>query len=90
MDTRKLKDLAVNESGLIFDPSTGDVFTSNATGVSIISSLKEGKDMGEVKRDVCALYDVDDETAEKDIFDFLGRLGNCGLIREYGPLRESV
>jgi hypothetical protein len=82
MDTRKLKDLAVNESGLIFDPSTGDVFTSNSTGVMIISCLKEGKDVSGIKEDVCAAYDIDGETVEKDVFDFLSQLGTCGLIRE--------
>jgi hypothetical protein len=80
MDTRRLKDLAVNESGLIFDPSTGEVFTSNATGVMIIGLLKNGKDINEIKEGISAVYAVDDETVEKDVYDFLSQLGICGLM----------
>jgi len=79
MDTRSLNDLAVNESGLIFDPHNGDIFTSNATGVMIINSLKEKKGIDAIKMNISALYEIDDETLEKDIFDFLNQLSNCGF-----------
>ncbi|MBI4826675.1 MAG: PqqD family protein [Nitrospirae bacterium] len=82
MDTNKLKDLAVNESGLIFDPSTGYIFTSNAQGILIMNALKEGKGIDEIKQIILDAYDVNADTAEKDVFDFLGQLANCGLIKD--------
>lgn len=80
MDTRRLKDLAVNESGLIFEPSTGYVFSSNTTGILIINALKEGRNINEIKHIIAGAYDVEDNTVEKDIFDFLCQLATCGLI----------
>jgi len=82
MDTHKLKDLAVNESGLIFEPSTGYIFTSNPTGIEIMNALKEGQEIHDIKRILAENYDVDEDTAEKDVFDFLGQLITCGLVRE--------
>lgn len=82
MDTNKLKDLAVNESGLIFDPSTGYIFTSNPTGILIMNALKEGKSIDEIKESILDAYDVNADTAEKDVFDFIGQLSNCGLIKD--------
>ncbi|MBI5326792.1 MAG: PqqD family protein [Deltaproteobacteria bacterium] len=81
MDIQKLKDLAVNESGLIFEPSTGYIFTSNTTGILIINSLKDGKDTSEIKKIVVDTYDINEDIAEKDIFDFISNLANCGLIK---------
>lgn len=80
MDARRLKDLAINESGLIFEPSTGYVFSSNPTGILIINALKEGRDINEIKHTIAGVYDVEDNTVEKDIFDFLGQLATYGLI----------
>lgn len=82
MDIRRLKDLAVNDSGLIFDPSNGDIFTSNAIGVMIINLLKEKKDIIDIRREIFAVYDVDDEILEKDLYDFLNQLSNCGFSWE--------
>lgn len=82
MDTRNLKELAVNESGLIFNPTTGDIFTSNSPGIVIINALKAGKNINDIIVEISSTFDVDDETAEKDIFDFLGQLNNYGLVQE--------
>jgi len=82
MDTRRLQALAISESGLIFEPVSGYIFTSSTTGILIINALKEGKGVHEIKTIVSDAFDVDEKTVEKDIFDFISQLINCGLIKE--------
>ena len=37
-----LKDLALSDTGFVFDPYTGATFTTNATGLAILQALREG------------------------------------------------
>ncbi len=69
-----LKNLAISETGLIFDPSTGSIFTSNTTGVQILMALKEGKEADEIKESLVEDFEVDPNKAEMDIQDFLNQL----------------
>lgn len=76
------KNIAVSENGFIFNPMTGDSFSVNETGVFILEKLKE--DLGE--QAILALlmeeYDLDQYTAEKDLFDFLSLLKSYQLTNE--------
>ena len=38
----RLKDLALSESGFVFDPYTGATFTANGTGLAVLRGLREG------------------------------------------------
>lgn len=38
---QRLIDLAVSESGFVFDPWSGNTFTVNATGLVLLAGLKE-------------------------------------------------
>lgn len=82
LDTKKLKELAISESGLIFDPSTGVIYTSNPVGMLIINALKEGKDRNEIMNHIKENFEVDDGMAEKDLFDFTNQLISNGLIKD--------
>ncbi len=79
-DTQKLRELAISDHGMIFDPSTGYIFTSNDVSVTIIKALKEGKDNEEIKRLIVNKFDIDEETVEKDLFDFMHQLIASGLV----------
>jgi hypothetical protein len=37
------KNIAISDSGFIFNPSSGDSFSTNQVGLEIIRLLKEGK-----------------------------------------------
>jgi len=41
--TQRLKDLAVSDSGFLFDPLSGATFTLNPAGRTILDGLKAGK-----------------------------------------------
>lgn len=81
-DTTKLKELAISETGLLFDPSTGYMFTSNAVGVLILSALRDNKDVQEIKELVLKVHEADEDAVDRDLFEFLNQLMSFGLIKE--------
>jgi hypothetical protein len=81
-DTRTLKELAISESGLIFDPATGSIYTSNPVGLLILGALKEGKEAVDIRNMVVKNYEIDEQTAERDIYDFYSQLHSSGVIRD--------
>jgi hypothetical protein len=72
--------LALSDSGFIFNPSNGDSFSTNAVGTDIIRLLKEGKSFDALKKDIVAKYDVDEILFEKDFHDFVSQLQDHYLL----------
>ncbi len=77
---RLKKNIAVSESGFIFDPTSGESFTLNPVAMDIISLLKQGKNDKEIQKSLSDLYDVDEATLEKDYFQFLFLLNSNQLL----------
>lgn len=65
------KNIAISESGFLFNPSTGDSFSTNPMGKVIISLIKEGADLSFIIQQIHLKYAVDQDTIEKDLADFL-------------------
>lgn len=42
MAANHLKELALSDSGFVFDPFTGATFTVNATGLTTLQALRDG------------------------------------------------
>ncbi|MCW3082983.1 MAG: hypothetical protein JWP12_349 [Bacteroidetes bacterium] len=76
------KNIAISESGFIFDPSTGNSFTTNPIGLEILQLIKEGREQNEIKKHITAGYHVDDNTFEKDFYDFISTLQQLKLTVE--------
>ncbi len=74
------KNIAVSESGFVFNPTTGDSFSLNNVGTEILKLMKDGKSEGDIKNTIRAWYDIDEETLEKDYYDFLKMLGQFKLL----------
>lgn len=66
-----LKNLALSDTGFVFNPSTGDSFSVNPIGLGILKDLKDGKNEDEIKKRMLTEYQTDKETIEKDLYDFL-------------------
>lgn len=75
------KNLAVSETGFIFNPSSGDSFSANPIGAEVLNLLKEDKDLAAIKANLLERYDVDDSQLEKDIDDFLVLLRDNNLLQ---------
>jgi len=72
--------LALNDEGFIFDPVTGNSFTTNRVGLWIIKQLKEGRKISEILQEMTTRFEVDAETAERDLTDFIEQLRHYKLI----------
>jgi hypothetical protein len=65
------KNVAISESGFIFNPTTGDSFSTNPIGLEIIRMLKDEKSKEEIRKSILSKYITDDSTFEKDYYDFV-------------------
>ena len=74
------KNIATSEEGFIFNPGTGDSFTTNEIGTEIISLLKEEKTQRMIIDIICAKYDVDQNLFEKDLDDYLSQLKDNTIL----------
>ncbi|MBN3035696.1 MAG: PqqD family protein [Bacteroidales bacterium] len=74
------KNVAISESGYLFNPGTGESFSVNPIGVGIIQMLREGKSEDEIRSEMLSQYDIDADTMEKDLQDFIGFLKQYALI----------
>jgi len=77
---RLKKNIATSEEGFIFNPATGDSFTTNDIGTDIISMLKEENSQQMIIDTICAKYDVDQNLFEKDFDDYLSQLKDCAIL----------
>ena len=74
------KNIATSEEGFIFNPGTGDSFSTNPIGAQIITLLKENKGLDEIKAYISEKYDVDEAQAEKDMDDFVLQLKEASIL----------
>lgn len=69
--SNRLGQLAINTEGFVFDPSTGESFTANQTGVAGLNGLRVGKSIQEIAKELTDEFEVSFEEAERDITDFV-------------------
>ena len=74
------RNIAISESGFLFDPSTGESFTFNPVGLEIFNFLKEEKSLDEIKEIMTDKYDIDAHNFERFFFDFTSMLNQYRLL----------
>ncbi|MEI8048071.1 MAG: PqqD family protein [Bacteroidota bacterium] len=74
------KNIATSEEGFVFNPGTGDSFSTNPIGAEIIGLLKLDKSLSEIIEIICAKYDVDPKQFEKDLDDFKSQLVDSNIL----------
>jgi hypothetical protein len=74
--------IAINENGFLFDPNSGDSYTTNPVAREIIFMLKQNLPEDEIKSQIIARYDVDEFTLEKNLVDFYAMLRHFNLSEE--------
>lgn len=75
------KNLAVSESGFIFNPGTGDSFSVNPIGAEVLGMLKEDKSPDQIKAVLLEKYEVEKSLLEKDVDDFLTQLKDHNMMQ---------
>lgn len=80
MDLARMHNLAISDTGFVFDPVTGNSFTSNETGIIIINLLKKGFDISQIAQHLCDEYDIDGANAEHDVVSLIELLRSHELV----------
>lgn len=80
MDLNKIKNLALSETGFLFDPATGNTFTLNESAIFILKALKNGLDQRRIADSLAAEFEVSGSQALEDVSDALLQLREAGLI----------
>jgi hypothetical protein len=75
------KNIALSDSGFLFNPSTGDSFSINPIGNFVIRLMQEGKEDAQIIQEVLKEYMIDRDTVEKDLYDFQNML-NASKLNE--------
>ena len=70
------KNIAISDSGFLFNPSTGDSFSLNSIGQIILTLLKEEQTDEQIIEHVLNNYLTDINSIEKDLYDFKNMLKN--------------
>lgn len=78
-----IKNIALSDTGFVFNPITGDSFSVNPIGLSILKELKDGKSEDEIKQRLLNDYQTDKETVEKDMYDFLKMIEQFNLTEHH-------
>jgi hypothetical protein len=76
------KNIATSENGFIFNPSTGDSFSSNSIAAEILGLMKTGKTSLEIKHHIMVNYDVEEAQLERDWEDWLLQLKDANLLEQ--------
>jgi hypothetical protein len=74
------KNIATSEEGFVFNPATGDSFSTNPIGADILALLKEDKTLPEIIESVCSKYDVETIRFERDLDDFISQLKDYYIL----------
>jgi hypothetical protein len=72
---QRLRQLAVSDSGFVFDPSTGHTYSVNGAGLEILEGLKQGLTPSDLAARLSATHELDaDDDPLRDIEEFIAQL----------------
>jgi hypothetical protein len=79
----KLRDLAVSDTGFLFDPYTGSTFSVNEAGLTVLAALREGLAMADVVARLRETFDVPEGIdVERDVAEFVHLMRRNSLLPE--------
>lgn len=76
------KNIALSNTGFVFNPTTGDSYTINQVGQEILGYLGDNKSVDEITSLMTSFYDIDPASFEKYFFDFISMLRQFELLDE--------
>ncbi len=78
--TAPLRDLAVSDSGFVFDPMSGITYTVNATGRAVIDGIREGLDRDDIIEILKDAFETEGADLHRDVDEFVRLLRRAGLV----------
>lgn len=76
------QNIAISDSGFIFNPETGDSFTTNPMGLEVIRLLKENFSRESIIDKLAANYQAERITIAKDMEDYLSTLISYQILSD--------
>jgi len=76
------KNIAISDSGFVFNPTTGDSYSMNRVGKQILDYLAEGRSVDEITSKMTDEYEIEPAGFEKYFFDFISMLRQFELLEE--------
>jgi PqqD family protein of HPr-rel-A system len=77
---QRVRSLAINPDGFAFDPTTGESYTLNATGLALLQALRDGRTADELGDVLVEQFGAQPEEAARDADDFLDHLRTFRLL----------
>jgi len=77
---KPISQLDVNEQEFIFNPNTGQSYTTNAQGRLIIQALDKDEPAEAILDQILELFQVSSQEAERDLEEFMDHLRCLGLV----------
>jgi hypothetical protein len=74
--------IAINDNGFLFDPGTGESYTTNQVAREIIFMMKQHQPLDVIKTTLLEKYEVDEVTFEKNLIDFQAMLRHFNLCED--------
>ena len=78
------KNIAISDSGFVFDAGTGDSYSLNPTGLESVQLIRSGKDFQQILAEISEKYEVDPESFERYYYDFTTTLKQLRLTESDG------
>ena len=75
------KNIAVSESGFLFNSLSGDSFSLNPIAAEILEMIREQKTSDEIKHDLLKKYDVSSSILDKSIDEYIFTLKKLNIIK---------
>lgn len=85
----RLPDLAVSDSGFVFDPRSGATYTVNKSGVVLLRALMRGLDRDGLMDELSTVFEVQGDDLHRDIDEFVALLRESGLAPPDFTIPES-
>lgn len=76
----RLQDLALSDTGFVFDPASGATFTVNASGLCVLKAMRDGLSRAEIAARLRERFDVRAGDPARDVADFMELLAQHGVL----------
>lgn len=76
------KNVAISDSGFLFNSASGDSYSVNPVGMEILQQLQAQKSKDDIRSFIMERYVCDEATFEKDFYDFTLMLRSYKLMEE--------
>jgi hypothetical protein len=74
------KNIAISDEGFLFNPTTGDSFSTNEIGAEIVLLMKKHILLSDVVDTISNKYDVDKTLFERDLEEFMLQLKDYSIL----------